>query len=95
METHDPSSDVRDTANTAGPDDTPHARDTAETTSLLAAERHAFDPLSAVFGLLFVVVAGLALAGELRPLALGGQWIGPVLLIGIGLALVTTIRRDR
>ena len=66
-----------------------------ERSSALAAERHDFDALSLVFGLIFVAIAGLAMAGELRPfIVIDGEWIGPVLLIGIGLLLITTLRRD-
>lgn len=66
-----------------------------ERTSALAAERHGFDALSLAFGLIFVTIAGLAPAGEFRPFTVfAGEWIGPVLLIGIGLLLISTLRRD-
>jgi hypothetical protein len=53
-------------------------------------ERHRFDPLSFIFGLLFVVVAGLTLVGadvfDLRDLA----WVAPAILVVAGGALLVS-----
>lgn len=62
--------------------------------SALAAARHDFDPMSLLFGLVFLGVAGLGFAGELGAIrVVDGHWLGPVLLITIGLLLITTLRR--
>ncbi len=58
-------------------------------------ERHRFDPLSFIFGLLFVGVAGVALLSPeliaLRDL----RWVAPALLVVAGaVLLLSTARRD-
>ena len=92
MTPSDDTSPTTTTPGTAAPDD--GHRDTPRA-SLLEAERHPTDVLSLIFGLLFVTIAALGLAGELRPIVIEGDWIGPVVLIVVGIALVASIRRDR
>jgi hypothetical protein len=57
-------------------------------------ERHRFDPLSFIFGLLFVAVAAVALIGvdllDVRDLA----WIAPALLVIAGGALLLSSSRS-
>ena len=57
-------------------------------------QRHRFDPLSFIFGLLFVAVAGVALIGAdvlaLRDLT----WIAPSLLVIAGAALLLSSARS-
>jgi branched-subunit amino acid permease len=60
-------------------------------------KRHEFDPVSAVFGVLF---AGSALAVTLaddRVFDIGGRWVWPLLLVAAGVMLVASGagRRDR
>ena len=57
-------------------------------------QRHRFDPLSFIFGLLFVAVAGVALIGAdvlvLRDLT----WIAPSLLVIAGAVLLLSSNRS-
>ena len=57
-------------------------------------QRHRFDPLAFIFGLLFVAVAGVALIGAdvlvLRDLT----WIAPSLLVIAGAALLLSSARS-
>ncbi|MDX1657675.1 MAG: hypothetical protein R3343_02535 [Nitriliruptorales bacterium] len=92
MTASDDTSRTTTTQGSTAADDAP--RDTRRA-SLLQAERHSTDALSLIFGLLFLTIAALGLAGELRPIVIEGDWIGPVVLIGIGIALIASIRRDR
>ncbi len=58
-------------------------------------ERHRFDALSFVFGLLFVLVALLGLTDLVEVTWLDLRWIGPAVLVGLGLVLVLTAGRGR
>jgi hypothetical protein len=58
-------------------------------------ERHRFDALSFVFGLLFVLVAVLGLTDLVEMTWLDLRWIGPAVLVGLGLVLVLTAGRGR
>ena len=56
--------------------------------------RHARDAVSLVLGLILLSVAGLYLLHDLTDVHLDLRWVGPALLIGIGLAgLGASIRR--
>ena len=59
-------------------------------------KRHAFDPLSFVFGLLFVAVGIPLLFSDSGLKALEGRWIFPAFLIVAGaIVLASTRRRER
>lgn len=58
-------------------------------------ERHRFDILSFVFGLLFVLVAIVGLTDLVELTWLDLRWIGPAVLVGLGLVLVLTAGRGR
>lgn len=58
-------------------------------------ERHPFDPLSFVFGLLFVALALLGLTELVTLTWFDLRWIGPIVLVVLGLVLVLTTGRDR
>jgi cytochrome c biogenesis protein CcdA len=58
-------------------------------------ERHPFDPLSFVFGLLFVAVALLGLTELVTLSWLDLRWIAPIVLVVLGLVLVLTAGRNR
>lgn len=58
-------------------------------------ERHRFDILSFVFGLLFVLVAFVGLTDLVELTWLDLRWIGPAVLVGLGLVLVLTAGRGR
>jgi hypothetical protein len=58
-------------------------------------ERHRFDALSFIFGLLFVLVALLALTNLVELTWFDLRWIGPAVLVGLGLVLVLTAGRGR
>jgi hypothetical protein len=53
-------------------------------------DRHAFDPVSLVFGLLFLVAGIIAVSGG--SIVDDGAWLLPVGLIGLGLALLVQVR---
>ncbi len=62
--------------------------------------RHRFDFLSFFFGAIFTL-AGVAYALQENPwnfvfdLSLGFRWVGPILLLVVGLALVRPVFRSR
>jgi hypothetical protein len=58
-------------------------------------ERHPFDILSFVFGLLFVLVAIVGLTDLVELTWFDLRWIGPAVLVGLGLVLVSTAGRGR
>lgn len=58
-------------------------------------QRHSVDALSLVFGLLFTAVAAVGLTDQLTLTVIDVRWIGPVLLVAIGIALVVTAGRNR
>jgi hypothetical protein len=58
-------------------------------------ERHRFDTLSFVFGLLFVLVALIGLTDLVELTWFDLRWIGPAVLVGLGLVLVLTAGRGR
>ena len=58
-------------------------------------QRHSLDALSLVFGLLFTAVAAVGLTDQLTLTVIDVRWIGPVLLVAIGVALVVTAGRNR
>ncbi len=59
-------------------------------------KRHAFDPLSFVFGLLFVAIGVPLLFSESGLAALEGRWVFPAFLIVAGaIVLSSTRRRER
>jgi hypothetical protein len=58
-------------------------------------ERHPFDPLSFVFGLLFVAVAVVGLTGLVTLTWFDLRWIAPGVLVVLGLVLVLTAGRGR
>lgn len=58
-------------------------------------ERHRFDILSFVFGLLFVLVALVGLTDLVQLTWLDLRWIAPAVLVGLGLVLVLTSGRGR
>lgn len=51
-------------------------------------ERHRFDPISFVFGALFMALALLALADLALPAPVDLAWIAPILLVILGLVLM-------
>ena len=51
-------------------------------------ERHRFDPISFVFGALFMALALLALADLALPTPVDLAWIAPILLVILGLVLM-------
>lgn len=56
-------------------------------------ERHDLDPIALVFGLAFTALGALFLAG---PVSLGTwRWILPLLVIGLGLAVLLSVRHGR
>lgn len=53
-------------------------------------QRHSFDPISFVFGVLFLAIAGWAVSQEsLAPDI--GQWLWPGALILVGLGLLASV----
>lgn len=57
-------------------------------------ERHGRDAMSLVLGLVLLAVAGLFLLVDLTDRSPDLRWVGPVLLIGIGIAgLAAAVRR--
>ncbi len=56
-------------------------------------KRHEFDPISAVFGLLFVILGLRFLTGEVTLAELDFNWLWPVAAVALGLALLFTARR--
>jgi branched-subunit amino acid permease len=56
-------------------------------------KRHDFDPLSFVFGLLFVAVGLPLLFSESGLAALEGRWVFPAFLIVAGAIVLATARR--
>jgi hypothetical protein len=62
--------------------------------------RHTFDPVSMVAGLVFAAVAALYLASEHSTFDIDGRWVLPLVLIGLGIggvsgALTTAARQRR
>jgi hypothetical protein len=58
--------------------------------------RHETDSVSLMGGLLLVLVAGLYLLHDLTTVQVDGRWVGPGVLIAVGLAgLVATLRPRR
>jgi hypothetical protein len=58
--------------------------------------RHERDGLSLMGGLLLVLVAGLFLLHDLTSVDIDGRWVGPGVLIAVGLVgLGSTLRRSR
>lgn len=58
-------------------------------------KRHSLDALSLVFGLLFAAVAVVGLTDQLTLTVVDVRWLGPALLVAIGIALVVTAGRSR
>jgi cytochrome c biogenesis protein CcdA len=58
-------------------------------------ERHPFDPLSFVFGLLFVLIGLLGLTDVVELTWFDLRWIAPAVLVVLGLLLVVTAGRGR
>jgi hypothetical protein len=59
-------------------------------------ERHRFDVISFVFGILFLALAASAAVGEIDLFAVEAKWVMPVALIIAGAAvLVATVPRRR
>jgi hypothetical protein len=58
-------------------------------------ERHPFDALSFIFGLLFIVVAMLGLTDLVELTWFDLRWIAPAVLVALGLVLVLTAGRGR
>lgn len=54
--------------------------------------RHPLDPVSLVAGLAFVVLGTLWFAGDREEFVARIVWLGPALLVGVGLVLVATTR---
>ena len=58
--------------------------------------RRAFDPVSLVLGLLLLAVPALYLVRDLGDVDVDPRWVGPVVLIGAGLAgLLAAVRGPR
>ena len=58
--------------------------------------RHERDGVSLMGGLLLVLVAGLFLLDDLTTLEVDGRWVGPGVLLAIGLAgLASSLRSAR
>jgi hypothetical protein len=58
--------------------------------------RHDRDGLSLMGGLLMVLVAGMFLLDDLTSVEVDGRWVGPAVLIAVGLAgLASTLRSAR
>ena len=56
--------------------------------------RHAFDALSFIFGVIFLIAGVMLLSG--RPSTDALEWVGPVTAIGLGVViLVATVPRRR
>ncbi|MGH8905709.1 MAG: hypothetical protein ACRD0K_04160 [Egibacteraceae bacterium] len=55
-------------------------------------DRHDLDPISLIFGLAFIALGLLSLAGLINPAVLG--WTLPLVAIGLGIALALTARRN-
>lgn len=55
-------------------------------------QRHDFDTLSFVFGLLFAGIGLVLLAGVTIPEGLVLPWVGPVVAIGLGLLILFAAR---
>jgi cytochrome c-type biogenesis protein CcmH/NrfF len=59
-------------------------------------ERHRFDALSLVFGLLFVAAGLLLLSGgPALSQSLPMEWVGPLVAIGLGAVLLLAARPER
>jgi fatty acid desaturase len=59
-------------------------------------ERHRFDALSLVFGLLFVAAGLLLLSGgPALSQSLPMEWVGPLVAIGLGAILLLAARPER
>ncbi len=55
-------------------------------------DRHELDPLSLIFGLLFVPIGLVLLTGDPVRGSMSLAWAGPVVAIGIGLLVVLAVR---
>ncbi len=58
-------------------------------------DRHELDPLSLIFGLLFVPIGLVLLTGDPVRGSMSLAWAGPVVAIGIGLLVVLAVRPRR
>lgn len=58
-------------------------------------DRHALDPLSLLFGLLFSVVGLVLLTGDPARGSISLAWAGPAAAIGVGLLVVLAARPRR
>jgi hypothetical protein len=56
-------------------------------------ERHAFDPISFIFGAIFVAAGLVLLTGDAESLALG--WVGPIVAVGLAALLIIAVRPRR
>lgn len=55
-------------------------------------ERHELDATALIAGVLFLALGALFLADRLTDIELEARWVWPVLLIGLGLALLAAGR---
>ena len=56
-------------------------------------KRHRFNPISAVFGLLFAILGFRFLTGRIMLAAVDLNWLWPLAAVALGLALLFTARR--
>jgi hypothetical protein len=56
-------------------------------------DRHAFDPISFLFGAVYVAVGLVLLTGDAEALPL--EWVGPAVAVGLGLLIVFAVRPRR
>ena len=56
-------------------------------------DRHAFDPVTFLFGAAYVAVGLVLLTGDAEALPL--EWVGPVVAVGLGLLIVVAVRPGR
>ena len=62
--------------------------------SAAESSKHEPDVFSLMSGLLLTLIGGLYLLGDLTSVDLDGRWVGPVVLIAVGLVgLLSTLRR--
>ena len=58
--------------------------------------RHDLDGVSLMGGLLLLLIGGLFLLDDLSGVSVDGRWVGPAVLIAVGLAgLSSSLRRTR